>query len=163
MKLLTYIAYTVCLVTFSATGCSRIRHQSTHQSENPPCHRCASVYASTPAVKEVDLRELIRNGNAYRGQIIRVSGNLHNDSGYKTLFPIGTNGQSEYLSAEFTDLSSYAACDDVEQILHEVAGINDSFDGPARVVVVGRIGDLDHFRHGQTGFEIMCAERASDY
>jgi hypothetical protein len=112
-------------------------------------------------VKDVNLRELIRNENAYRGQIIRVTGNLHNDAGYKTLYPTGTNGQTEYLSAEFIDLSSYAACDGVEQILHEVAGINNWFDGSAGVVVVGRIGDLNHFRRGQTGFEIMCAERAS--
>lgn len=161
MKSLTYIAYTVCLVLFSITGCSRIRHQWTQQSENPPCHRCASVYSSTPAVNDVDLRELIRNGNTYRGQIIRVSGNLHNDAGYKTLFPAGTDGRTEYLLAEFTDLSSFAACDGVEQILHEVAGINNWFDGSARVVVVGRIGALDHFRRGRTGFEIMCAEGAS--
>lgn len=161
MKRLTYIAYSVCLVTFSAMGCSRIRHQYTQQSENPPCHSCASVYQSAPAVKDVDLRELVRNGNAYRGQIIRVSGDLHNDAGYKMLFPAGTSGQTEYLLAEFRELTSFAACDGVEQILYEVAGINNWFDGSARVVVVGRMGELDHFRHGQTGFEILCAERAS--
>jgi hypothetical protein len=107
------------------------------------------------------LRDLIHNGNTYRGQIIRVRGNLHNDAGYKSLYPADAIGQTEYLSAEFTDLSSYAACDGVEQILREVAGINNWFDGSASVVVVGRIGSLNHFRDGQTGFEIMCVERAS--
>jgi hypothetical protein len=107
------------------------------------------------------LRELIHNEDTYRGQIIRVRGNIHNDAGYKTLYPTGTNGQSEYLSAEFKDLSSYAACAGIEQILHEVAGINNWFDGSASVVVVGRIGELNHSRQGQTGFEITCVERAS--
>jgi hypothetical protein len=69
--------------------------------------------------------------------------------------------EGEPLLSEFTDLSSYSACDGVEQILHEVAGINNWFDGSASLVVVGRMGTLDHFRRNQFGFEMMCVEEAS--
>jgi hypothetical protein len=111
-------------------------------------------------VKEVTFPELIRHQEAYLGQVVRVRANLHNDAGYKSLFVPAGQVKRERLFSEFTDLTNYAACDGVEQVLHEVAGINNWFDGTAEVVVVGRIAILDHFRHNQFGFEIMCVEQA---
>jgi hypothetical protein len=159
MKLLTLII-AICLAIMPVIGCRKIRQQYTRQSENPPCHKCASLY-SMSKVNDVDLRDLVHNENAYRGKILRVGGNLNNDASQLTLYPLGTNGSSGYLLADFTDPSSYAACDGVQQILYEVAGFNNWFDGTASVVVVGRLGELGHFRQGQHGFEIMCVERAS--
>jgi hypothetical protein len=112
-------------------------------------------------VKEIAFAKLIRNPEAYRGQIARVRANLHNDAGYKALYAPGAKIEGEALLSEFTDLSSYAACDGVEQVLHEVAGINNWFDGSASVVVVGRMGTLDHFRRNQFGFEMLCVEQAA--
>ena len=151
----------ICLAGISANGCRKIRQQYTHQSENPPCRKCASVYSAASKVNDVDLRDLIHNETAYQNKILRIAGNLNNDASQLTLYPLGTNGGSDYLLADFIDPSSYAACDGVPQILSEVAGFNNWFDGTASVVVVGRLGDLGHFRQGLHGFQIMCVERAS--
>jgi hypothetical protein len=164
MKSLTRVSIcflTLLIAIFFNLDChSEIRRQRTHQSEKAPCHKCSGVYSSAgPQIKEVPLAELIHNQEAYRGQIVRVRANLHNDAGYKALYAPGAKMEGEPLMSEFTDLSSYAACDGVEQILHEVAGINNWFDGSASVVVVG--GTLDHFRQNQFGFEMMCVEQAS--
>jgi hypothetical protein len=161
MKCFFFIAGAILLMTLLAPACRRIRQQYTWQSENPPCHRCASTYASTRAVRDVDLTELIRNQTSYRDQIMRVHANMDNDAGYKWLHPAETTAQSQPFPAEFTDPASIVGCDGVEQILREVAGINDWFDGSASVVLVGRVANLNQIHQGQRGFEIICVERAS--
>jgi hypothetical protein len=156
------ISFLAILFVVSVTPGCLPRHQWTHQSEKVPCHKCSEIYSSAgPQVKELPFAELIRNPEAYRGQIVRVRANLHNDAGYKALYAPGAKMAGAPLLCEFTDLSSYAACDGVEQILHEVAGINNWFDGSASVVAVGRMGTLDHFRRNQFGFEMMCIEQAA--
>ena len=132
-----------------------------HQEE-PPCRSCAQVYSlASPELETISFSDLVANPENFKGRIVRVRGNLNNDAGYKSLYAPAPKDEGMHLMAEFNDRSSYSACDGVRKALRDIAGIGHwKKDGSAGVVVVGRLGELDHFWRGKFGFEILCVEQA---
>jgi hypothetical protein len=155
----------VALITFtvgvSAAAAWLLRHQPAPKFVEPTCRGCEQSCSSAPAELEtVPFYELTANPERLSGRLVRVRANLENDAGYKSLYAPGLKLEGARLMAEFNDPSSYAACDGAKEALHDIAGVNNWFDGAATVVVVGRLGELGHFRRGKFGFEITCVERA---
>jgi hypothetical protein len=140
-----------------------LRRQPVRVYEEPPCGTCARVYGADPegfGPWTIPFSVLASDPGQLTGRLVRVRANLENDAGYISLYAPGPRLEGTRLPAEFNDPASYAACGGVREALHDIAGIGNWCDGSAEVVVVGRVGRLGHFRHGEVGFEIMCVERA---
>ena len=133
--------------------------------ETPPCSACSGIYSSAGATPvSVRVSDVAAHPNDFVERPVRMAAVLDNDAGYKFLvdpeeFVSNDGSRAGWVHAEFQPFKDCKGCTGTMEALRRLAGVNNWFDGSAKVVVLATWGTLDGFRRGEQGLQILCIEK----
>lgn len=150
----------IAIVTFVILGLSLFRPRSADVPlEQPPCKKCAAIYSATAPIPTISICELAENGTRYDNQLVRVKAIFVHDAGQTILRPEEGTCSHPGMNTGLDEKGE--ACEGTRKALSVYTGFETSYDSHAKVVVVGRVGQINnprsHFRKGE-GFNILCLE-----
>lgn len=125
------------------------------ETEQPPCKSCAALYAEseTPSISICELRD---NFVFYRGKVVRVRAAFDHDAGQINLLDDACPGVA--LHSGLADVCQ--SCVGARKALAIYSGFGTWYDSRARVVILGKVGQLENpaFFNDDNGFNIICVE-----
>jgi hypothetical protein len=151
----------IAIVMLVILGLSIFRPRSANVTlEQAPCTKCRAVYSASE-IPTIAICELTDNLTRYDGKLVRLKAIFVHDAGQTYLRPEdgtclqGGGGMNTGLDERSE------ACDGARKALSVYTGFETWYDSRAKVVVIGRVGQINNPRsyfHKGEGFNILCLE-----